>query len=282
MIFDETRYSRPKEMIGGLYRQNFHLMVSIWAGLGPKSEIYKEMDKDGYFFLPLAGPDSSTLMSTLPPPRIFTGSMRARDFFSNGVDGWWMDSTEPDIVNALTQEGEEYEMKRERTIISAPLPAISILIRFSTRRLFITISAKRQTRSEFIFLPARPLPASSGRGHHMVGRHWRQLGGLQEADRRRSQPQHVRHSLLDLRHRRIFARNARAASSWTAARIPRIRSFIRACSSLARFPLSSGRTARKLRARSGSLANILLRRRIRQSALPPSSLHLFAGLAGYA
>jgi alpha-D-xyloside xylohydrolase len=34
--------------------------------------------------------------------------------FSKGVDGWWMDSTEPDIVNALTQESEEFEMKRER------------------------------------------------------------------------------------------------------------------------------------------------------------------------
>jgi alpha-D-xyloside xylohydrolase len=32
--------------------------------------------------------------------------------FSKGVDAWWMDSTEPDIVNALTKESEEYEMKR--------------------------------------------------------------------------------------------------------------------------------------------------------------------------
>jgi alpha-D-xyloside xylohydrolase len=32
--------------------------------------------------------------------------------FSKGVDAWWMDSTEPDMVNALTQEAQEYEMKR--------------------------------------------------------------------------------------------------------------------------------------------------------------------------
>jgi alpha-D-xyloside xylohydrolase len=32
--------------------------------------------------------------------------------FSKGMDGWWMDSTEPDIVNALTKESEEHEMKK--------------------------------------------------------------------------------------------------------------------------------------------------------------------------
>ena len=35
MIFDETKYPRPKEMIGELHQQHFHLMISIWAGLGP-------------------------------------------------------------------------------------------------------------------------------------------------------------------------------------------------------------------------------------------------------
>ncbi len=35
-----------------------------------------------------------------------------KGLFSKGVDAWWMDSTEPDIVNALTKESEEYEMKR--------------------------------------------------------------------------------------------------------------------------------------------------------------------------
>jgi alpha-D-xyloside xylohydrolase len=37
MIFDETKYPRPKEMIDELHSENFHLMISIWAGLGPSS-----------------------------------------------------------------------------------------------------------------------------------------------------------------------------------------------------------------------------------------------------
>jgi alpha-D-xyloside xylohydrolase len=32
--------------------------------------------------------------------------------YSKGLDGWWIDSTEPDVVNALTKESTEYEMKK--------------------------------------------------------------------------------------------------------------------------------------------------------------------------
>jgi len=32
--------------------------------------------------------------------------------YSKGLDGWWIDSTEPDIINALTKESTEYEMKK--------------------------------------------------------------------------------------------------------------------------------------------------------------------------
>ena len=112
MIFDETKYPRPKEMIDDLHSENFHLMISIWAGLGPSSQIYKDMDSTAICFRPWAGQDSSTSMCIIPPPRILYWKYASEGLFSKGVDGWWMDSTEPDMVNALTQEGEEYEMKR--------------------------------------------------------------------------------------------------------------------------------------------------------------------------
>ena len=31
---------------------------------------------------------------------------------SQGFDAWWFDSTEPDVMNALTKESHQYEMKR--------------------------------------------------------------------------------------------------------------------------------------------------------------------------
>ena len=35
-----------------------------------------------------------------------------KGLFANGIDGWWFDSTEPDVINALTKESSEYELKR--------------------------------------------------------------------------------------------------------------------------------------------------------------------------
>jgi alpha-D-xyloside xylohydrolase len=113
MIFDETKYPRPKEMIDQLHKENFHLMISIWAGLGPSSQIYKDMDSRGYLF-PTVGWAGFKYFDVYNPAATDLYWKYANDgLFSKGVDGWWMDSTEPDIVNALTQESEEYEMKRE-------------------------------------------------------------------------------------------------------------------------------------------------------------------------
>ena len=50
MFFDQTTYPRPKEMIDLLHQQNFHLMITIWAGLGPSAPIYTEMEKHGYLY----------------------------------------------------------------------------------------------------------------------------------------------------------------------------------------------------------------------------------------
>ena len=112
MIFDETKYPRPKEMIDELHQQNFHLMVSIWAGLGPSSQIYKEMDKDGYLFPTVGWAGFKYFDVYNPAATDLYWKYANKGLFSKGVDAWWMDSTEPDMVNALTQEGEEYEMKR--------------------------------------------------------------------------------------------------------------------------------------------------------------------------
>ena len=112
MIFDETKYPRPKEMIDELHRQNFHLMVSIWAGLGPSSQLYKEMDKDGYLFPTVGWAGFKYFDVYNPAATDLYWKYANMGLFSKGVDAWWMDSTEPDMVNALTQEGEEYEMKR--------------------------------------------------------------------------------------------------------------------------------------------------------------------------
>jgi len=112
MIFDETKYPRPKEMIDELHSENFHLMISIWAGLGPSSKINHDMDQRGYLFPTVGWAGFKYFDVYNSAATDLYWKYASEGLFSKGVDGWWMDSTEPDMVNALTQEAEEYEMKR--------------------------------------------------------------------------------------------------------------------------------------------------------------------------
>ena len=112
MFFDETKYPRPKEMIDLLHQQNFHIIISIWAGLGPASPIYRDMDRRGYLYSPVGWAGFKYYDAYNPVANDLYWQYANNGLFSKGIDGWWMDSTEPDIVNALTKESEEYEMKR--------------------------------------------------------------------------------------------------------------------------------------------------------------------------
>jgi alpha-D-xyloside xylohydrolase len=112
MYFDETKYPRPKEMIDLLHKENFHLMISIWGGLGPAAPIYKDMERRGYLYSPVGWAGFRYFDAYNPAANDLYWKYASNGLFSKGVDAWWMDSTEPDIVNALTKESEEYEMKR--------------------------------------------------------------------------------------------------------------------------------------------------------------------------
>jgi len=112
LFFDEKKYPNPKEMIDILHTQNFHVMISIWCSFGPNTPIYKEMEQKGFLY-PTVGWAKFKYFDTYNPEAnklywkyISTG------LFSSGIDGWWMDSTEPDIVNANSKESTEYELKR--------------------------------------------------------------------------------------------------------------------------------------------------------------------------
>jgi alpha-D-xyloside xylohydrolase len=112
MFFDKITYPRPAEMIDVLHQQNFHLMISIWGGLGPASPIYKDMERKGYLYSPVGWAGFRYFDAYDPAANDLYWKYANDGLFSKGIDAWWMDSTEPDIVNALTKESEEYEMKR--------------------------------------------------------------------------------------------------------------------------------------------------------------------------
>jgi alpha-D-xyloside xylohydrolase len=112
MYFDEKKFPNPKEMIDILHDQNFHVMISIWPGLGPNTPIFKDMDEKGYLYDKFGWAGFKYYDALNPAANQLYWEYLKKGLYSTGIDGWWIDSTEPDVVNALTKKATEYEMKR--------------------------------------------------------------------------------------------------------------------------------------------------------------------------
>jgi alpha-D-xyloside xylohydrolase len=112
LFFYDKLFPRPTEMIEILHRQHFHFMISIWCGFGPKTPVYREMEQRGFLYPTVGWAGFKYFDPYNPAATDLYWKYVKEGLFSHGVDGWWMDSTEPDIVNAQTKEAQEYEMKR--------------------------------------------------------------------------------------------------------------------------------------------------------------------------
>jgi len=112
MIFDKERYPKPEEMIDSVHDLNYHIMFSIWPGLGPNTEIYKEMQKKGYLFDVVGWASFKYYDAFIPEANDVYWKYLKKGLFSKGVDAFWVDSPEPDIINATMKESQEYEMKK--------------------------------------------------------------------------------------------------------------------------------------------------------------------------
>jgi len=112
LFFYDKLFPRPTEMIDILHRQHYHFMISIWCGFGPQTPIYQEMEQRGFLYPTVGWAGFKFFDPYNPAATDLYWKYVKEGLFCHGVDGWWMDSTEPDIVNAQTKEAQEYEMKR--------------------------------------------------------------------------------------------------------------------------------------------------------------------------
>ena len=112
MFFDKTLFPQPKEMCDTLHQMNFHIIISIWPALGPNTAIYADMQKHGFLYQPVGWAGFKYYDAFNPAANQLYWKYLKNGIFSKGLDGWWIDSGEPDVVNAMTKESSEYELKK--------------------------------------------------------------------------------------------------------------------------------------------------------------------------
>ncbi|MFD1256086.1 TIM-barrel domain-containing protein [Mucilaginibacter terrae] len=114
MDFLNPEFSNPQKMVNDVHQLKAHMIISIWSSFGPYTKPYRALDSIGALFKFNTWPQSGS--EKWPPNQDYPSGVRvydaynpkARDIywnylnkgvFSLGMDGWWMDSTEPDHLD---------------------------------------------------------------------------------------------------------------------------------------------------------------------------------------
>ena len=113
MEFNNPDFSNPERWIKHIHDQNAKLMISIWSSFGPMTKPFRELQPKGMLLEFQTWPQSG--LSEWPPRMDYPSGVRpydpfnkeARDIYWNhltrlydlNIDGWWMDSTEPDHLD---------------------------------------------------------------------------------------------------------------------------------------------------------------------------------------
>lgn len=121
MNFEPEFYSNPKENIQKLHDKNVDLMVSIWPSLGVESDIYKEMLKGGFLFKQKHWCGGQVYDAYNPKARKIYWNYIKEGLAKNGVDGYWMDGTEPEYGSTDDQEITEKEILKAETCALGPI-----------------------------------------------------------------------------------------------------------------------------------------------------------------
>ena len=104
MRFDEHDYPGPAQMITQLHHEDLHLVASVWAKFGAETAVDQDMKRDHLVLTSEADhrepgetqakEDWADLFN--PKAQVLFWSEMNRGLFHDGLDGWWLDASEPE------------------------------------------------------------------------------------------------------------------------------------------------------------------------------------------
>ena len=121
--FDETRFPSPDSMIDVLHKKyHTHIMISVWPKFYEGIPAYNEFDKNGWLYKRNIadrqrdwigkGYVSTFYDAFNAGARKGFWNLINEKLYSKGIDAWWMDASEPDIVSNVSP--------KERKLLMTP------------------------------------------------------------------------------------------------------------------------------------------------------------------
>jgi alpha-D-xyloside xylohydrolase len=98
--FGNPLFPDPKAMVDSIHMLNGHMIISVWPSFGSETKIYADMEKHGFLFHNFLTYPAKPIVQAYDPfnpqARDLYWSYINKNLLSLNLDGWWLDSTEPD------------------------------------------------------------------------------------------------------------------------------------------------------------------------------------------
>ncbi|SHF35960.1 TIM-barrel domain-containing protein [Dysgonomonas macrotermitis] len=116
--FDQARFPDAKGMIDSIHAMDARIMISVWPKFYYTTDNYKAFDKEGWMFNRAVKDSIRDWIGTgyiagfydaySEGARKMFWNQMSEKLYSKGIDAWWMDASEPDILsNASMQYRKE-------------------------------------------------------------------------------------------------------------------------------------------------------------------------------
>ena len=162
--FLNERFPKPKEMVEKVHASHAHFILSVWPNFGPKTKPYAAFEKGNQLLPGQAWPKGARLYNAFDP--------KAREIYWDfltklwdiGLDGWWMDDTEPEL--GVLKEGEMSEREMDISLGVGTFRELRCAYPYATVS-HVASNTRRVTPNKRVFILTR----SAFAGQQVTGAH---------------------------------------------------------------------------------------------------------------
>ncbi|TPG65834.1 TIM-barrel domain-containing protein [Hymenobacter nivis] len=107
--FGNPRFPDPAGMVRRVHALHAHQIISVWPSFGQKTKIFRDLQRDSLLFDFITWPRTPHVRvydAFNPKARDIYWSYLNKNIFSLGMDGWWMDATEPDQIQPFDTDDD--------------------------------------------------------------------------------------------------------------------------------------------------------------------------------
>jgi alpha-D-xyloside xylohydrolase len=119
--FDDTRFPAPDSMIAVLHKKyNTQIMISVWPKFYEGIPAYNEFDKNGWLYKRNIADRQRDWISEGYVSTFYDAfnenarkgfwNLINKKIYSKGIDAWWVDASEPDILSNVSPEKRKQQM----------------------------------------------------------------------------------------------------------------------------------------------------------------------------